>query len=124
MSFSQTFEEFLEEIRSHNMNGLLRFLKKNESIRILLPDGVPITSYEKFVESQKSYFENPEALFDYEIISTTESECIGFGVCAAKVKVPMENQIKKLDLQICFLFKKIEDAWILVFDQNSELKKP
>lgn len=122
MSFSESFDSFLNSVKRHDLEGLSQFLDPELPFRALLPDGVPILTVKEFLASQRSYFENPNASFEYEIISCEESETLGFGVCKADVKVPFKEEIRSLHLQICFLFRKIKGQWILVFDQNSELR--
>lgn len=120
MEFKQAFLQFLESVKGHNWGETDRFLDKNLPLNILLPNRNPITSYEDFRDSQKYFYDNPNAQFSYEIISTEESGNLGFGVCHATVKLnPDINELIKL--QICFLFKKIQGEWKLVFDQNSSL---
>ena len=88
----------------------------------LLPGQRPIRSYDSFVESQRKYFENPNSSFEYRIVQTEESGDLGFGVSENRVKLePKED--KFTTLQICFLFRKVNGSWKLIFNQNSVLPK-
>lgn len=120
MNFKNTFGRFLKAVADHDWKTMETFLHKSLPINILLPNKKPIRSYDEFVESQKVYFDNPDTYFDYEIIQVEESGDLGFGVCHSQVKIgPQQEDMIKL--QICFLFKKVNNEWKLIFDQNSFL---
>lgn len=121
MQFKTAFKDFLQSISDHNWEVTKKYLDPNLPINILLPNQRPIKTYDDFVNSQKIYFESKTSSFEYQIIQIEESENLGFGVTHNKVKLDSSNN-EPIELQICFLFKKVSEDWKLIFDQNSFLK--
>lgn len=116
-TFRDVFEDFLISVKNKEMDRMTGYIDANLPINVLLPGKKPILNAGDFISSQKSFFENNKSSFDYEVIDTQESEELGFGVCRAKVN----SDQTELNVQICFLFKKIQGQWKLIFDQNSIL---
>ena len=120
-NFAIFFDGFLARVKSKDFSVLADVVDERVPLRVLLPYGAPITDHQEFIEGQRNYFENPETSFEYDIVTTEESDNIGFGCCITKVKIREVDSLQQFTNQISFLFKKYDGRWILTFDQNTKL---
>ncbi len=121
--FSAVFETFLESVAQKNYKIFCAFFLKREPFRFISANGDEITDAYEFIENHRSWFESEAGYFKYTILDIHSTGELGVGTLRAEFKHEDNHQNAiHFDLYISCMFKRLENQWILIHDQNTLLK--
>lgn len=123
MGFKDTLELHLQSIRDKNIEVFLSTVNSDD-VTLIMPDGNIIDEKEKFEAFHKDWFMDDDWNMSYEILKIIES----IEMCSALLKVDYKDcdadgKPIRIHYYLNLVFKKYNDQWLLVLDQNTFIKK-
>ncbi|NDI34271.1 YybH family protein [Chengkuizengella sediminis] len=118
MNFSETLQDHLHAISNKDLPRFL--LTVHSDITLVLPNGKYIDHYEEFEKFHETWFADEDWRIQFEIVKvleTNEMSSTLLSVIYNDLDQEQKPYQKKYYLQL--LFKKEDDKWLLIFDQNT-----
>lgn len=121
-SFLPTFERFLKAVSQKQWDVFVSMLDSRTFVGALLPQGY-LDQFQAFLESQQSWFSSKTGSFEYQVLSTFESDELAVGAIRAVYQnLNEQGQLVVLHLQISFWFRRYLGKWVMTYDQNTVLR--
>ncbi|MGH4118025.1 YybH family protein [Clostridium sp.] len=122
MDFKNTLELHLDSMRSKDLNKFISTVKL-EDIILIMPNGTLIREKEEFIELHKNWFADNDWDLNYKIINIEESIEIAYALVIIDYKdCDAEGNIIKMNYYLNLIFRKQDEKWLLIHDQNTVYK--
>lgn len=122
MNFKNTIELHLNSMKSKDFNKFISTVNL-EDIILIMPNGTLIREKEEFIKLHKNWFADNDWDLNYEIINIEESTEIAYALVAIDYKdCDEEGTIIKMNYYLNLIFRKQDDKWLLIHDQNTIYK--
>jgi hypothetical protein len=122
MDFKNTLELHLDSMKNKDLNKFISTVNL-ENIILIMPNGTLIREKEEFIELHKNWFADNDWDLNYKIINIEESieissvlATIDYTDCDA------EGNIIKMNYYLNLIFRKEDEKWLLIHDQNTVYK--
>lgn len=123
-SFEEATFEFLNSVRVRDYQKFLSYISENEPITAILPDGRIINNAEEFIQSQTKWFQSTSGGFDFKLQSLFVEQDFGFASILVDFRFKDSQEIPfKMDIYISLIFRKNNEKWYLIHDQNTLIQK-
>lgn len=122
MIFKDALQLHLEAIQNRDLDSFCSTIS-DDSITLIMLNGTIIDNRMKFIEFHKDWFSDEDWKLNYEIIKLDETEKMAYALLAIHYEdIDMEGKPVHMKYYLNLIFKKYEDNWLLVFDQNTNSK--
>lgn len=122
MDLNNTLKLHLESMMNKNYDDFMTTIS-NDNISLIMPNGNLLTDIDGFKELHKEWFKDNDWSIDYRVIKVDETNDMGYAVVDIKYKDIDENSKPfEMSYYLNLVFKKVEDKWLLVHDQNTIYK--
>ncbi|MBS4537725.1 nuclear transport factor 2 family protein [Clostridium sp. D2Q-11] len=119
MSFKNTLMLHLNSMKNKDLNNFLSTVKL-ENIILIMPNGDLVRDKEEFLELHKSWFEDNDWNLNYKILNIEESSEMAYALIEVDYKdYDEEGNIIKMNYYLNLIFRKQEEKWLLIHDQNT-----
>ena len=123
MGFNEVLEIYLSAVKSKDVDLLVTTIG-NEDVTLIMPNGVLISGRENFVEFHKDWFLDKDWTLNYDILKIEEGKEISFALLKVDYKdIDSKGNEYSLNYYLTLLFKKSEEKWGLIHDQNTIFSK-
>jgi len=96
----------------------------SDKITLIMPNGSLITEYDKFSKLHEEWFKDTDWSIEYKIINTIESDAMSTALLAIEYKdVDEKGNPILMTYYLNLIFKKINEKWLLIHDQNTTYKQ-
>lgn len=120
MIFKEVLEIHLKSIKDKDFDLFITTISDDEDITLIMPNGTLINGRKNFVDLHKEWFLDEDWDFNYEILKIEEGQEISFALLKVDYKdLDGKGNEYLMNYYLNLLFKKMEDQWRLVYDQNT-----
>jgi hypothetical protein len=96
---------------------------KLEDIILIMPNGTLIREKEEFIDLHKNWFADNDWDLNYKILNIEESKEIAYALVTIDYKdCDAERNIIKMNYYLNLIFRKQDEKWLLIHDQNTVYK--
>jgi len=119
-NFEEVLAMHLQSIKDRNISKFSEFLHPSENSIIILPNGSMIEGYENIIDFHKTWFEDTDWRMDTTIVDIFATNDMGYALLNVIYHdLNEEGQPYEMKYFLSLLFKKTNDKWILLRDQNT-----
>lgn len=120
MNFRETVEFQIKAIKNRDIDALIKTLPaEGEETILILPNGNMNKSRDHFVEGHIKWFQKDSWDQNFEILNIIESAEMGIATLRYDY---LNNGVKAFESLLSLVFKKVNDNWVLVHDQNTMIE--
>jgi len=118
MSFNEILELHIKSIKERNIDKFASTISKE--IYMILPNAKVITGYDHVIDFHRSWFGDPDWSMKLDKIAETIYDDLAILVYDVVYKDLDENGHEyELNYLLSLHFKKLDEGWKLIFDQNT-----
>ena len=119
-NFEEVLTLHLQSIKDRSISKFSEFLHPSEKSMVILPNGSMIEGYENIIDFHKSWFEDTDWRMDTTIVDIFATNNMGYALLDVTYQdLNEEGQPYEMKYFLSLLFKKTNDKWILLRDQNT-----
>ena len=120
--FDCTLKRHLDALQAKDFDAFEATLTKGKRLSFILPNGQYIASAQEYKRMLKDWFAKGGWTLSYEVIAVEKSADMGNALLKVDYREADRNgQPYQLDHYLSLLFKRDNDAWYLVHDQNTRI---
>lgn len=122
--FRAMAQAFLDAVKARDWNSFERYFNRDLAFCAVLPGAKVYKDVPSFLESQLTWFRGTTGSFDFLIERAEVSGDLGAAFARVEYKdVDPQNKPFAFEIFISFLFRRINDQWFLIHDQNTVLRE-
>lgn len=120
MTFKETLDKHIKSIENKDIESLIQTMPESgEDTILIMPDGNIDKSRDNFVNGHREWFKSDNWSWKGEVQNIIESN--EMAVATLKYTYKQDGD-KGSETLLGLVFKKINEKWVLVHDQNTPIK--
>ncbi len=124
MSFQEALVEHLGAIRARNLEKVLATLPSEGPVNVVLPNGSLLASIDELKDFYKEWFDDLDWEISHKVVFSEVSNELGYGVITAVYQdIDDEGESFDIDLTMSVVMRLVDDKWVMVLTQNTELEE-
>ncbi len=123
MDFRVTLSYHLESLQERKLDDYLKTVCLDK-VLVIMPNGNLINSGDQFIEFHKDWFADTNWEMECEIMKIAEGTELAYTLIEVLYKdCDKDGNPISMNYFLNLIFKKIDDRWLLIHDQNTTFEK-
>lgn len=121
--FELVVDKYFNVVKNRDIKGILTMLDKDKDLKLIMPNGKLIESYENFVTFHEHWFVDEDWSLDVERLDLNVIGTIG--TCLSRVTYDdLDEKGKPYSMSyfLYLVFEQVDEQWFLIHDQNTLIK--
>jgi len=123
-NFKEVVEAHLQTIQQRDIGTFSSYFHPEYECSLILPTGCRCVGNDAIVDFHKEWFKDTDWQMSYEIVDTFCGGDFGYALLDVTYDdVSQDGEPYQLNYWLSLLFKKVDNKWILLRDQNTMKEK-
>ncbi|MCL2376158.1 MAG: nuclear transport factor 2 family protein [Defluviitaleaceae bacterium] len=119
-NFESVVQVHLKAIAERDLAAFAEFLHPAHNCIVILPNGSVVEGYENVLDFHKNWFQDLDWRMDVEILDKFDADNVGYALLdVAYHDLDEDRNPYEMKYFLSLLFRKVDDKWILIRDQNT-----
>lgn len=120
MTFEQTLARHFKAVQERDLETFLDTVAQDGSLKMILPNGNLLDSYEEIVELHEDWFADTDWQLQAEPVTQYETADMGTALFLINYQdVDEMGQPVEFEYFLNLIFAKRDNKWVLIHDQNT-----
>lgn len=121
-NFELALKNHLDAIKNKNFEAFIQSVKLDE-VTLIMPNGNFISDKDSFINLHRDWFFDEDWNLEHTLIKTEVGLVHAFALLAIDyTDCDAEGNTIKMKYYLNLIFRKCDDAWLLIHDQNTIFK--